>query len=59
MVAASTRSSLTAVGVSEDVVRGLGPGEGVPAVVPVLDEPFDGGDEFFDVGEVPRRIAWR
>jgi len=37
--------------VVEKVVGGLGPGEGAAAVVPAVDEAFDGGDEVLDRGE--------
>src|SRR5664279_3791471 len=35
----------------EDVVGGFGPDEGFAAVVPAVDERFDGGDEVFHRGE--------
>ena len=35
----------------EDLVSGLGPDERGAAVVPAVDEVFDGGDEVFDAGE--------
>jgi hypothetical protein len=34
--------------VGTDLVGGLGPDEGVAALVPALDEGADRGDEFFD-----------
>lgn len=37
--------------VFEDVVCGLGPGEGFAPVVPSVDEPADGGDEIADRAE--------
>src|SRR3954471_23135069 len=40
--------SLTWGCVVEDVVGGLGPGEGLAAVVPAVDESADGGGEVFD-----------
>ena len=35
----------------EYLVGGLGPDEGLAAVVPAVDERFDGDDEVFDAGE--------
>src|SRR5260370_39660541 len=40
--------SLTAGCPGEDFVAGLGPGEGLAAVVPALDVGLDRGDEIFD-----------
>lgn len=35
----------------EDVVGGFGPGEGLAAFVPAVDEAADGGDKALHVGE--------
>lgn len=35
----------------EDLIGGLGPGEGITAVVPAVDEGVDGGDTVLDAGE--------
>jgi hypothetical protein len=35
----------------EYLVGGLGPGEGVAAVIPAVDEVLNGGDEVLDRGE--------
>src|SRR5919108_2853740 len=45
------RGSLTWAAFREYLVGGLGPGEGVAAVVPPVDEVLDGGDEVLDRGE--------
>ena len=42
------RGSLTGAAFGEYLVGGLGPGEGVAAVVPPVDEGLDGGDEVGD-----------
>jgi hypothetical protein len=42
------RGSLTWAAFREYLVGGLGPGEGVAAVVPPVDEVLDGGDEVLD-----------
>ena len=36
-----------AVDLPDDLVGGLDPGEGLAALVPAVDEYFDGGDEVF------------
>jgi hypothetical protein len=36
----------------EDLVSGLGPGEGLAVLVPTPAEPTDGGGEILDAGEV-------
>jgi hypothetical protein len=41
---------LLTVGLGEDLVGGLGPGEGVGAVVPAVDEGADLGVEVFGAG---------
>jgi hypothetical protein len=41
------------------LVGGLGPGERLTAVVPAVDEGFDGADEVLDAVKVPRRMACR
>jgi len=41
---------LLTVGLGEDLVGGLGPGEGVGAVVPAIDEGADLGVEVFGAG---------
>jgi hypothetical protein len=46
-------------GVFDDLVGGLGPGEGVAAVVQVVDECSNGVDTVRDAGELLRRMAWR
>src|SRR6266568_3734097 len=45
------RGSFTWAALREYLVGGLGPGEGVAAVVPPVDEVLDGGDEVLDRGE--------
>lgn len=40
-----------------DLVGGPGPGEGVAALVPALDEGADRGDELLDASKDPWRIA--
>jgi hypothetical protein len=44
----------------KDFVGGLGPGEGLAVLVPVLAEPTDGGSEIGDAGEVAaaQPAAW-
>jgi hypothetical protein len=39
---------LTAGGSGDDFVGGLGPGEGLAALVPAVDEVPDGGGQVFD-----------
>jgi len=41
---------LTAGGLGQDLVGGLGPGEWLAAVVPIVNEYLDGDDEFFGRG---------
>ena len=41
-------SVFTPGGAGDDLVGGLGPDEGVAAVVPAVDEVADRGDEVFD-----------
>ena len=53
------RGSFTWAAFREYLVGGLGPGEGVAAVVPAVDEGLDGGDEVLDRGEAARRMACR
>src|SRR5580704_910197 len=45
------RGSFTWAALREYLVGGLGPGEGVAAVVPAVDEGLDGSDEVGDRGE--------
>src|SRR5271154_5074866 len=45
------RGSFTWAAFREYLVGGLGPGEGVAAVVPAVDEGLDRGDEVLDRGE--------
>jgi hypothetical protein len=45
--------------VFEDLLDGLGPGEGMVAFVPAIDEGPDGGDEVLALVKLPRRMAWR
>jgi hypothetical protein len=45
------RGSFTGAAFREYLVGGLGPGEGVAAVVPAVDEGLDGGNEGLDRGE--------
>jgi hypothetical protein len=40
------------VELGEDLVGGLGPGEGLAVLVPALAEAIDGGGELIDAGEV-------
>jgi hypothetical protein len=45
------RGSFTWAAFREYLVGGLGPGEGVAAVVPAVNEGLDGADEVLDRGE--------
>src|SRR5881227_3239065 len=45
------RGSFTGTAFRKYLVGGLGPGEGVTAAVPAVDEGLDGGDEVLDRGE--------
>ena len=45
------RGPFTWAALREYLVSGLGPGEGVAAVVPAVNEVLDGGDEVLDRGE--------
>src|SRR6266516_829304 len=45
------RGSFTWFAMREYLIGGLGPGEGMAAVVPAVDEVLDGGDEVLDRGE--------
>ena len=47
------------VGLVEDLFGGLGPHEGVGAVVPVVDEGADLGLRSLTEVKTPRRMAWR
>ena len=53
------RGSFTWAAVREYLVSGLGPGEGVAAVVPAVDEVLDGGDEILTEVKLSRRMACR
>src|SRR5690242_2255171 len=51
MLVSCERGSFTWAAFREYLVGGLGPGEGMAAVVPAVDEGLDGGDEVGDRGE--------